>query len=87
MPLKELEQYIIQNKHLPDVPTQRRNLKRWYGCVWDECCAAKKDRGTNAVCYWTAKQIVEQLENKIKNVKQWKIILIILFLIISLKIN
>jgi hypothetical protein len=22
MPLKELEQYIIQNKHLPDVPTQ-----------------------------------------------------------------
>ena len=22
MPLKELEQYIKQNKHLPDVPTQ-----------------------------------------------------------------
>jgi len=22
MPLKELEQYIIQNKHLPNVPTQ-----------------------------------------------------------------
>jgi len=22
MPLKELEQYILQNKHLPDVPTQ-----------------------------------------------------------------
>ncbi|MFA7608242.1 MAG: hypothetical protein WCY69_00020 [Bacteroidales bacterium] len=22
MPLKELEQYIIQNKHLPDVPNQ-----------------------------------------------------------------
>jgi len=22
MPLKELEQYILKNKHLPDVPTQ-----------------------------------------------------------------
>jgi len=27
MPLKELEQYIIQNKHLPNVPTQNEISK------------------------------------------------------------
>ena len=27
MPLKELEQYILKNKHLPDVPTQNEISK------------------------------------------------------------
>ena len=69
MPLKELEQYIIQNKHLPDVPTQDEISKDGMDVYEMNAVLLKKIEELTLYVIEQQKQIVE-LENEIKNIKQ-----------------
>ena len=69
MPLKELEQYIKQNKHLPDVPTQDEISKDGMDVYEMNTILLKKVEELTLYVIEQQKQI-EQLENKIKNIKQ-----------------
>jgi len=69
MPLKELEQYIKQNKHLPDVPTQDEISKDGMDVYEMNAILLKKVEELTLYVIEQQKQI-EQLENKIKNIKQ-----------------
>ena len=69
MPLKELEQYIIQNKHLPDIPTQDEISKDGMDVYEMNAVLLKKVEELTLNVIKQQKQI-EQLENKIKNIKQ-----------------
>jgi len=69
MPLKELEQYIIQNKHLPDVPTQDEISKDGMDVYEMNAVLLKKVEELTLYVIEQQKQIVE-LENEIKNIKQ-----------------
>ena len=68
MPLKELEQYIIQNKHLPDVPTQDEISKDGMDVYEMNAVLLKKVEELTLYVIEQQKQIVE-LENEIKNIK------------------
>jgi len=69
MPLKELEQYILQNKHLPDVPTQDEISKNGIDVYEMNAVLLKKVEELTLYVIEQQKQIVE-LENEIKNIKQ-----------------
>ncbi len=69
MPLKELEQYIIQNKHLPNVPTQDEISKDGMDVYEMNAVLLKKVEELTLYVIEQQKQIVE-LENEIKNIKQ-----------------
>ncbi len=69
MPLKELEQYILKNKHLPDVPTQNEISKDGVDVYEVNAILLKKVEELTLYIIEQQKQI-EQLENKIKNIKQ-----------------
>jgi len=69
MPLKELEQYILKNKHLPDVPTQNEISKEGMDVYEMNAILLKKVEELTLYVIEQQKQI-EQLENKIKNIKQ-----------------
>lgn len=69
MPLKELEQYILQNKHLPDVPNQDEISKNGIDVYEMNAVLLKKVEELTLYVIEQQKQI-EQLENKIKNIKQ-----------------
>ena len=69
MPLKELEQYILQNKHLPDVPTQNEISKDGIDVYEMNAVLLKKVEELTLYVIEQQKQIVE-LENEIKNIKQ-----------------
>ena len=69
MPLKELEQYILQNKHLPDVPTQDEISKDGMDVYEMNTILLKKVEELTLYVIEQQKQIVE-LENEIKNIKQ-----------------
>ena len=69
MPLKELEQYIIQNKHLPNVPTQNEISKDGMDAYEVNAILLKKLEELTLYVIEQQKQIVE-LENEIKNIKQ-----------------
>ena len=69
MPLKELEQYILQNKHLPDVPTQDEISKDGMDVYEMNAVLLKKVEELTLYVIEQQKQIVE-LENEIKNIKQ-----------------
>jgi len=69
MPLKELEQYILKNKHLPDVPTQDEISKDGMDVYEMNAILLKKVEELTLYVIEQQKQI-EQLENKIKNIKQ-----------------
>jgi len=69
MPLKELEQYIKQNKHLPDVPTQDEISKDGMDVYEMNAVLLKKLEELTLYVIEQQKQIVE-LENEIKNIKQ-----------------
>jgi len=69
MPLKELEQYIIQNKHLPNVPTQDEISKDGIDVYEMNAVLLKKVEELTLYVIEQQKQIVE-LENEIKNIKQ-----------------
>ncbi|MDD3629824.1 MAG: hypothetical protein PHF55_02180 [Bacteroidales bacterium] len=69
MPLKELEQYICKNKHLPDVPTQDEISKDGMDVYEMNAILLKKVEELTLYVIEQQKQI-EQLENKIKNIKQ-----------------
>ncbi len=68
MPLKELEQYIIQNKHLPNVPTQDEISKDGIDVYEMNAVLLKKLEELTLYVIEQQKQIVE-LENEIKNIK------------------
>ncbi len=68
MPLKELEQYILQNKHLPDVPTQDEISKNGIDVYEMNAVLLKKLEELTLYVIEQQKQIVE-LENEIKNIK------------------
>ena len=68
MPLKELEQYILQNKHLPDVPTQDEISKDGMDVYEMNTILLKKVEELTLYVIEQQKQIVE-LENEIKNIK------------------
>ncbi len=68
MPLKELEQYIKQNKHLPDVPTQDEISKNGIDVYEMNAVLLKKLEELTLYVIEQQKQIVE-LENEIKNIK------------------
>ena len=68
MPLKELEQYILQNKHLPDVPTQDEISKNGIDVYEMNAVLLKKVEEVTLYVIEQQKQIVE-LENEIKNIK------------------
>ncbi|HOJ24270.1 MAG TPA: hypothetical protein PK081_03285 [Bacteroidales bacterium] len=69
MPLKELEQYILKNKHLPEVPTQNEISKDGMDAYEVNAILLKKVEELTLYIMEQQKQI-EQLENKIKNIKQ-----------------
>ena len=69
MPLKELEQYILKNKHLPEVPTQNEISKDGIDMYEMNAVLLKKVEELTLNVIKQQKQI-EQLENKIKNIKQ-----------------
>ena len=69
MPLKELEQYILKNKHLPDVPNQDEISKNGIDVYEMNAILLKKVEELTLYVIEQQKQI-EQLENKIKNIKQ-----------------
>jgi len=69
MPLKELEQYILKNKHLPDVPTQNEISKDGVDMYEMNAILLKKVEELTLYVIEQQKQI-EQLENKIKNINQ-----------------
>jgi len=69
LPLKELEQYILKNKHLPDVPTQNEISKDGMDVYEMNAILLKKVEELTLYVIEQQKQI-EQLENKIKNIKQ-----------------
>jgi hypothetical protein len=69
MPLKELEQYIKQNKHLPNVPTQDEISKDGIDVYEMNAVLLKKVEELTLYVIEQQKQIVE-LENEIKNIKQ-----------------
>ena len=69
MPLKELEQYILQNKHLPDVPNQDEISKDGIDVYEMNAVLLKKVEELTLYVIEQQKQIVE-LENEIKNIKQ-----------------
>jgi len=69
MPLKELEQYILKNKHLPDVPTQDEISKDGMDVYEMNAVLLKKLEELTLYVIEQQKQIVE-LENEIKNIKQ-----------------
>ncbi|HRC79642.1 MAG TPA: hypothetical protein PLK25_08050 [Bacteroidales bacterium] len=69
MPLKELEQYIKQNKHLPNVPTQDEISKDGMDVYEMNAVLLKKVEELTLYVIEQQKQIVE-LENEIKNIKQ-----------------
>ena len=69
MPLKELEQYILKNKHLPDVPTQDEISKDGMDVYEMNAVLLKKVEELTLYVIEQQKQIVE-LENEIKNIKQ-----------------
>ena len=69
MPLKELEQYILQNKHLPDVPIQDEISKDGMDVYEMNAVLLKKLEELTLYVIEQQKQIVE-LENEIKNIKQ-----------------
>ncbi len=65
MSLKELEQYISQNKHLPDMPTQDEISKNGMDVYEMNAILLKKVEELTLYVIEQQKQI-EQLENKIK---------------------
>ncbi|MDI3546332.1 MAG: hypothetical protein PWQ43_1728 [Rikenellaceae bacterium] len=69
IPLKELEQYIFKNKHLPNVPTQDEISKDGMDVYEMNTILLKKVEELTLYVIEQQKQI-EQLENKIKNIKQ-----------------
>jgi hypothetical protein len=69
MPLKELEQYIKQNKHLPNVPTQDEISKDGMDAYEMNAILLKKVEELTLYIIEQQKQI-DELENKIKNIKQ-----------------
>jgi len=69
MPLKELEQYILQNKHLPDVPNQDEISKDGMDVYEMNTILLKKVEELTLYVIEQQKQIVE-LENEIKNINQ-----------------
>ena len=69
LPLKELEQYIFKNKHLPDVPTQNEISKDSMDVYEMNAILLKKVEELTLYVIEQQKQI-EQLENKIKSIKQ-----------------
>jgi len=69
MPLKELEQYILKNKHLPDVPNQDEISKNGIDVYEMNAVLLKKLEELTLYVIEQQKQIVE-LENEIKNIKQ-----------------
>lgn len=69
MPLKELEQYILQNKHLPDVPNQDEISKNGIDVYEMNAVLLKKVEELTLYVIEQQKQI-DELENKIKNIKQ-----------------
>ncbi len=69
MSLKELEQYILKNKHLPDVPTQNEISKDGMDVYEVNAILLKKVEELTLYIIEQQKEI-EQLENKIKNIKQ-----------------
>ena len=69
MPLKELEQYILKNKHLPNVPTQDEISKDGMDVYEMNAVLLKKLEELTLYVIEQQKQIVE-LENEIKNIKQ-----------------
>ncbi len=69
MPLKELEQYILKNKHLPNVPTQDEISKDGIDVYEMNAVLLKKVEELTLYVIEQQKQIVE-LENEIKNIKQ-----------------
>ena len=69
MPLKELEQYILKNKHLPEVPTQNEISKDGMDVYEMNAVLLKKVEELTLYVIEQQKQIVE-LENEIKNIKQ-----------------
>ena len=69
LPLKELEQYILKNKHLPEVPTQNEISKDGMDVYEMNAILLKKVEELTLYVIEQQKQI-EQLENKIKNIKQ-----------------
>jgi hypothetical protein len=69
MPLKELEQYILKNKHLPNVPTQDEISKDGMDVYEMNTILLKKVEELTLYVIEQQKQIVE-LENEIKNIKQ-----------------
>ena len=69
LPLKELEQYILKNKHLPGVPTQNEISKDGMDVYEMNAILLKKVEELTLYVIEQQKQI-EQLENKIKNIKQ-----------------
>jgi len=68
MPLKELEQYILKNKHLPDVPNQDEISKNGIDVYEMNAVLLKKVEEVTLYVIEQQKQIVE-LENEIKNIK------------------
>ncbi|HOB27147.1 MAG TPA: hypothetical protein PKJ07_03265, partial [Bacteroidales bacterium] len=66
---KELEQYILKNKHLPDVPTQNEISKDGMDVYEVNAILLKKVEELTLYIIEQQKEI-EQLENKIKNIKQ-----------------
>ena len=68
MPLKELEQYILKNKHLPNVPTQDEISKDGMDVYEMNAVLLKKVEELTLYVIEQQKQIVE-LENEIKNIK------------------
>jgi len=69
LPLKELEQYILKNKHLPEVPTQNEISKDGMDAYEMNAILLKKVEELTLYVIEQQKQIVE-LENEIKNIKQ-----------------
>ena len=69
MPLKELEQYILKNKHLPDVPNQDEISKNGIDVYEMNAVLLKKLEELTLYVIEQQKQIVE-LENEIKNINQ-----------------
>jgi hypothetical protein len=69
LPIKELEQYILKNKHLPGVPTQNEISKDGMDVYEMNAILLKKVEELTLYVIEQQKQI-EQLENKIKNIKQ-----------------
>ena len=69
LPLKELEQYILKNKHLPGVPTQNEISKDGMDVYEMNAILLKKVEELTLYVIEQQKQI-DELENKIKNIKQ-----------------